>query len=71
MTHQAALITAASRGIGKAIARQLACDGYDVAFCYHSASAAAEEVEAGIVQCGRRVFRQQCCMQSTHSCTRR
>lgn len=55
-----ALVTGASRGIGKAIAIQLANDGFDIAFCYRKANAEAEEVKAKIEQLGCRVFAQEC-----------
>ncbi|MEU1311707.1 3-oxoacyl-ACP reductase FabG [Streptomyces cinnamoneus] len=44
-----ALISGGSRGIGRAAVLRLAADGYDVAFCYHSAREAAEQLakEAG------------------------
>lgn len=44
----AALVTGSSRGIGRAIARQYAEDGYDVAINYRSSEAAAAEAVATI-----------------------
>lgn len=55
-----ALVTGGSRGIGRAIALQLAMDGYDVSFCYRQAAEAAMEVEKKILQLGRRVYH-RCC----------
>lgn len=51
-----ALITGASRGIGKAIALMLADEGADIAFTYMSASGAADETVNAIREKGRRAL---------------
>jgi 3-oxoacyl-[acyl-carrier protein] reductase len=56
MSGRTALVTGGSRGIGRAIALQLARDGFDVAFCYRQAQDAAREVEEEILRLGRRAF---------------
>ncbi|MET8234757.1 3-oxoacyl-ACP reductase FabG [Micromonospora sp. NPDC005298] len=47
-----ALVSGGSRGIGRAVVRQLAADGYDVAFCYQSNREAAEKVAAEVLEVG-------------------
>ncbi|MBQ2067870.1 MAG: 3-oxoacyl-ACP reductase FabG [Paludibacteraceae bacterium] len=47
-----ALITGASRGIGRAVAERLAKDGYAVIINYHSNTAAAEETKSAIEAAG-------------------
>ena len=51
-----ALITGASRGIGRAIALQLARDGWDICINYARQQQAAEDVAAEIRQLGRRAI---------------
>jgi len=51
-----ALVTGASRGIGRAIALQLAADGYAVAVNYASSSAKADAVVSEIVAGGGRAI---------------
>ncbi|MFJ8147794.1 3-oxoacyl-[acyl-carrier-protein] reductase [Streptomyces sp. NPDC096048] len=51
-----ALVTGGSRGIGRAVVKRLASDGYDIAFCYRSDEAAAELVSKEVAALGRRVF---------------
>ncbi|MFT7835822.1 3-oxoacyl-ACP reductase FabG [Saccharothrix sp. BKS2] len=50
-----ALVTGGSRGIGRAVVRRLAHDGFDVAFCYRSRPDAAEELVAELGTSGARV----------------
>lgn len=51
-----ALVTGGSRGIGAAIAKELAENGADVAITYNNASARADEVVAEIEKMGRNGF---------------
>ncbi|HIE5356348.1 TPA: SDR family NAD(P)-dependent oxidoreductase [Stenotrophomonas maltophilia] len=51
-----ALVTGGSRGIGRAIAEQLAANGATVAITYNTSSAGAEEVVATIEKAGGTAF---------------
>ncbi|MFC4467410.1 3-oxoacyl-[acyl-carrier-protein] reductase [Streptomyces xiangluensis] len=55
-TPKVALVTGGSRGIGRACVLRLAQDGYDVAFCYSSQSAAADEVRKEASRHGTRIL---------------
>ncbi|MGK5692967.1 3-oxoacyl-[acyl-carrier-protein] reductase [Streptomyces sp. URMC 128] len=62
-----ALVTGGSRGIGRACVLRLAQDGYDVAFCYSSQSAAAEEVRKEASRHGTRILAVQADVSSADS----
>jgi len=55
-----AAITGADQGIGRAIAERFAGEGADVAFCYRSNKAGADEVAAGIQRLGREAVGFRC-----------
>ena len=59
LTGRTALVTGASRGIGKAITLLLAEEGADIAFTYKSASLAADEVVDAIKAKGVRAVAHQ------------
>jgi 3-oxoacyl-[acyl-carrier protein] reductase len=54
------LVTGGSRGIGRSVVLRLAAEGFDVAFCYRSESAAAEAVAADVRAAGAQCFHAPC-----------
>ena len=56
LASKTALVTGASKGVGKGIALELARQGCDVAVNYHSDRAGAEGTVAEIVAMGRKAF---------------
>ncbi len=54
------LVTGASRGIGRGVALRLAEDGFEVAFCYRTESAAAEETARELEKRGVRYYHAPC-----------
>ncbi|MDQ0215974.1 enoyl-[acyl-carrier protein] reductase III [Oikeobacillus pervagus] len=56
MTQKVALVTGSSRGVGKAIALQLAKEGYNIVVNYARSKTAALEVAEEIKQMGREVL---------------
>ncbi|MEU6710275.1 SDR family oxidoreductase [Nonomuraea sp. NPDC046802] len=56
MPNKVALVTGGSRGIGAAIARRLAADGFDVVITYHTAIDRAEAVTKEIAAAGGRAL---------------
>lgn len=60
LAGQTALVTGASRGIGRAIVKALAAEGAHVCIAYHAHGAEAAEVVAEIVAAGGRGFALPC-----------
>jgi 3-oxoacyl-[acyl-carrier protein] reductase len=60
LAGKVALVTGASRGIGRDIALLLAGNGADVAVNYHTSDEAAAETEGEIVKLGRKAMRIKC-----------
>ena len=64
---KAAIVTGATRGIGRAIALELARHGADVAFNYAKSAAAAEELTKELEGLGVRVISIQCDVANTEA----
>ena len=60
LAGKVALVTGASRGIGREVALLLARNGADVAVNYHTSDDAAAEIEGEIVKLGRKAMRVKC-----------
>ena len=60
MPNQVALITGGAKGIGRAIALDLASQHWAIAICYRTSTAAAEETSAAIVARGGQALALQC-----------
>ena len=64
---KAAIVTGATRGIGRAIALELARRGADIAFNYARSAEAAESLSNEIVALGSRVIATQCDVANTEA----
>ena len=60
MSERVALITGGARGIARAIALDLATQGWSVAICYRTSSKEADETKAQIEENGGRGLAEQC-----------
>ncbi|WP_432015105.1 3-oxoacyl-[acyl-carrier-protein] reductase [Streptomyces cucumeris] len=54
------VVTGGSRGIGRAVAVQLAAEGYDIAFCYRNGGDAAVRTEKEIRDAGAQCYHAPC-----------
>lgn len=60
MSAKVALITGGAKGIGRAIALDLAKEGWDIALCFRTSQSPAEETVAAIEREGRRAMAVRC-----------
>ncbi len=60
MTNKVALITGGAKGIGRALALDLATQQWSVAICYRTSKAAADETSTAIVSHGGQALAVQC-----------
>jgi 3-oxoacyl-[acyl-carrier protein] reductase len=60
MTQPIALITGGARGIGRAVAFDLAAQGWRIAICYRTSAEAADDTASGIEERGGRALAIQC-----------
>ena len=60
MQNHVALITGGAKGIGRAIALDLATEGWSVAICYRTSAEAAEQTRAAIIARGGQALALQC-----------
>jgi 3-oxoacyl-[acyl-carrier protein] reductase len=60
MRERVALITGGARGIGRAVALDLATQGWSVAICYRASAKEADETKAQIEKNGGRGLAEQC-----------
>ena len=68
LKNRTAFVTGASRGIGRALALELARNGADVAICYSSNDAAAEAVCQEIRNLGRQAEAYRCDVSNFQQC---
>ncbi|SFT84355.1 3-oxoacyl-[acyl-carrier-protein] reductase [Actinopolyspora lacussalsi subsp. righensis] len=59
-SRRRAVVTGASRGIGRAVAERMAGEGFDIAFCYRSESESARDVAESLSRSGARVHHAAC-----------
>lgn len=62
-----AIVTGATRGIGRAIATRLSRSGCNIAFNFSSSAAAAEELKTELEKNGSRVFAEACDVANTEA----
>lgn len=69
MSDKVALITGGAKGIGRAVALDLAAQGWSVAICYRTSARDADEVIAAVKQAGARGLARQCDVSKTEAAT--
>ena len=70
LSGRIALVTGASRGIGRAIAKALAEDGADVAIHYNRDRAGADETARDVQEAGQRAFVRSASLEDDESLQR-